>query len=160
MRRVDRERVFFIDFKKYYFYTISRDSLVADEAKVAKKKVVVGLAVGKAALLKMPRTVERPLAFGAGEVLDMPLLSQCINDAFLVDRSATRGAYRQMQFVQAARTVEFASSLARRRVELACAQCALKVVRMVALAFVAQHVFFNRRSFIYFNIHFTQAYFK
>lgn len=85
----------------------------------------------------MPRAVKRPLAFGAGEVLDMPLLAEGINDAFLVDGSATCGAYRQMQFVQAPRTVEFASSLASRRVELACAQCALEVVRVVALAFIA-----------------------
>ena len=85
----------------------------------------------------MPRAVERPLAFGTGEVLDMPLLAECINDAFLVDGSATRSAYRQMQFVKAPRAIEFASSLARRRVELACAQCALKVVRVVALAFIA-----------------------
>lgn len=54
---------------------VARNDLVANVAQVAEELVVVGLAVGQSFALVMAVAVERFLAFGAHEMLRMPVFA-------------------------------------------------------------------------------------
>lgn len=86
--------------------TISRNDLVADETEISKQLVIMSLAVSEALLLVMTMTQERLLAFGAYEMLHVPMLAECCYHA-LFDGTSTSTANRDSHFIVASQAVQF-----------------------------------------------------
>jgi len=72
---------------------IPRDGAIANETDIAEQLIEMCLAVRKTILFIISVTVERLLAFGAAEMIDMKLLAECVHDTFVFDRLLTRPTY-------------------------------------------------------------------
>lgn len=126
---------------------IAGNHLIAHKAQVPEQLMVVNLAVGQAALLVVAIAQERLLAFGAHEMLDVPVLAQRRHDA-LLDRAPACAANRYAHFVvtpQAVQLVHVVGRESRTGFHLACggvqfdvARRALEVVAVVDFAAEAQ----------------------
>jgi hypothetical protein len=84
---------------------IAGDHLIADEAQIAEELVVVSLAVRQTLLLVVAMAEERLLAFGAHEMLYVPVLAQSCDDS-LFDWSPTGPTNRYAHLVVTPQTVE------------------------------------------------------
>lgn len=119
---------------------VSGDNLIANEAKIPEQLMIMGFAVGEALLLVMTMTEEWLFAFGAHEVLYVPVFPQCRYDSFF-DRPTTSAADRDAHFVVAPQAVQFVQFVgcvsrsrayfARVRIQLYTAGSAIEMIRMV-----------------------------
>lgn len=122
---------------------VSVDDLVAYEAEVAKKLVVMHFTVGLPLLLVMPVTKEGLFALDTHKVLDVPVFSERRHHT-LLDGAPARPTYGDAHLVVAAQAVQFvhlvggvprpALDLPGLMRQLHLAVGAVEVVRMVGVA--------------------------
>lgn len=104
--------------------------------------MVMCLAIGLSFLLVMSCSEERLFAFGADEVLHVPLLPQCVDDPFL-NWTPTRAADGDTHLIMASEAVELIMFLPGIGREFRFAVVAVEVVRMVGIAAEFQYRFVN-----------------
>uniref|UniRef100_A0A146LXP1 Uncharacterized protein n=1 Tax=Lygus hesperus TaxID=30085 RepID=A0A146LXP1_LYGHE len=119
---------------------ISSNHLIADKTKISEELMIMGLTVGQPPLLVVAMPVKWLLAFGADEMLNVPMFSQSCDNSFF-NRTSACATDRNSHFIVAPQTVQFIQiigSIARPafhfsgiRVQLNPASSAIEVVRVV-----------------------------
>jgi len=122
---------------------ISTNDLIANEAQISKKLMVMSFAVRQPALFIMTMSQEGFLAFGTNEVLDMEMLSKGGNDS-LFNGSSTSSTNRNPHSIVTAQAVKLIHvvrsksgatfDLASCRVQLDAAAGAIEMISMVDFA--------------------------
>lgn len=120
--------------------TIATDDLIAYEAQISKKLMIMRFAIGQSAFFIMSMAQKWFFTLGAHKMLDVPVFSECSNNT-LFDRTTTSAADGNAHFIMATQTVQFIHVIGckawttlhftSRRIQFTIARCAIEMVAVV-----------------------------